>query len=354
MRNPFRIAPLLLLLCVLLMAQEAKDTHSLRYYADKTGFWVGCLIQGKYFHQDPEYRQVLGREFNLGISIVLMRQTQPERGRFNFAGMDRDRDFARAHDMKLFGQALVYRNDNSPDWLRFDEGRCGGWSANELDQILKEQIETVVGHGGDTFYGWEVVNEPLDGAHNGCWSKVLGGEEVIAKAFRYAREASPQAVLLLNETFGRDGVNEGKVDEFFRLVTKLKRQGVPIDAVGIEMHLEAQLLRPTYVDEFKYFLAAARKAGVEAQVTEMDVYQGPPGAFPDPFAVQKQIFYNIAHTCLQDSNCKGFSVWGLGDRNAWHPQFRGGLSDTAPLLFDENYNKKPAYFGLLEALKQGR
>jgi endo-1,4-beta-xylanase len=91
---------------------------------------------------------------------------------------------------------------------------------------------------------------------------------------------------------------------------------------------------------------------VEAHVTEMDVYQGPAGAFPDPFEHQKEIFYNVAHTCLQDSNCKEFSVWGVADRTAWHPG--GGLADTAPLLFDENYAKKPAYFGVLQALKEGR
>jgi endo-1,4-beta-xylanase len=340
------------LMCALFMAQEAKDSESLRHYADKMGFWVGSVIQGKFFRQDPPYQPVLGREFNLGISIVLMRHTQPERGRFEYSGMDRDREFAQAHNMKLFGQALVYRNDQSPDWLRFQSGHCGGWSARDLDAILKEHIETVVRHGGDAFYGWEVVNEPLDRGNNGCWSRVLGEQEVIAKAFRYAREASPQGVLLLNETFGRDGIDRGKVDEFFSMVTKLKGQGVPIDAAGIEMHLEAQNLHPNYVDEFKYFLSAARKAGVEAHVTEMDVYQGPAGAFPDAFAKQKEIFYNIAHTCLQDSNCKEFSVWGVGDRNAWHPG--GGLSDTAPLLFDESYGKKPAYFGVLQALKEGR
>jgi len=339
-------------LCALFLGQETKDNDSLRHYADKMGFLVGSVIQGKFFQQDPPYRSVLGKEFNLGISIVLMRQTQPDRGRFNFSGMDRDREFAKAHNMKLFGQALVYRNDNSPDWLRFQSGQCGGWSARDLDGILKEHIETVVRHGGDTFYGWEVVNEPLDRGNNGCWSRVLGNEQVIANAFRYAREASPQGVLLLNETFGRDGVDKGKVDEFFDLITKLKGQGVPVDAAGIEMHLEAQKLPPNYVDQFKYFLSAARKAGVEAHVTEMDVYQGPAGAFPDAFAKQKEIFYNIAKTCLQDSNCKEFSVWGVGDRNAWHPA--GGLSDTAPLLFDENYGKKPAYFGVLQALKEGR
>ena len=121
------------LLCALFLAQETKDSESLRHYADKMGFWVGSVIQGKFFRQDPPYQSVLGREFNLGISIVLMRHTQPERGRFEYSGMDRDREFAQAHHMKLFGQALVYRNDQSPDWLRFQIGHCGGWSARDLD-----------------------------------------------------------------------------------------------------------------------------------------------------------------------------------------------------------------------------
>src|ERR1700741_1536359 len=101
MRNIWAIT-LPVLLCAVFMAQEAKHNDSLRHYADKMGFWVGSVIQGKYSKKDPPYRSVLGKEFNLGISIVLMRQTQPERGRFNYSGMDRDRNFAKAHNMKLF------------------------------------------------------------------------------------------------------------------------------------------------------------------------------------------------------------------------------------------------------------
>ena len=48
-----------------------------------------------------------------------------------------------------------------------------------------------------------------------------------------------------------------------------------------------------------------------AQVTEIDVYQGPEGAMQDPFENQKTIYYNIAHACLQDTNCTTFTTWGL-------------------------------------------
>jgi endo-1,4-beta-xylanase len=334
------------------LCAQPTDSDSLRFYADKLHFWIGTVIQGKFF-PEPQYQATLGREFNSADSIVLMRLTQPERGHFNFGAMDRDMKFARSHDMKLFGQALVYRNDNSPDWLRFEGGNCGGWSPDQLDKILKEHIETVVRHGGQDYYGWEVVNETTSPGQNGCWSRVLGQEQLITKAFRYAREASPEGVLLLNESFGRQGVDKDKVDNFFKLVRTVKSQGAPIDAVGVEMHLEAHELRSQYLDEFKYFLDSARKAEVQAFVTEMDVYQGPPGAFPDAFGHQKEIIYNVAHTCLKDTNCKGLTVWGVSDKNAWQPKFRN-INDTKPLLFDENYERKPAYNGLLQALKEGR
>ncbi len=348
-----RILPALpILLSMMLLAQppakQPPPPDTLRSYADKMHFWVGAEIQGR-FWGDSGYQPTLGREFNSGITIVLMRQTQPERGQYNFQGMDRDMKFAKEHDMKLFGQALVYKNETSPDW--FQHG-CRSWSPPQMDQILKEQIQTVVRHGGDTFYGWEVVNEPLDPAHNGCFSDALGEQQMIVKAFRYAREAAPNALLLLNETFGRQGTDRPKVDRFFGLLRELKAQGAPIDAVGIEMHLEAPRLRGEYVEEFKYFLKQARDAGVEAHVTEMDVFQGH-GSTPDNFNRQRDIFYQIVHTCLQDSNCKGFSVWGLGDSNAWKPKFVD-IDDTKPLLFDESYGKKPAYFGVLQALKEGR
>ena len=340
-------------LCCLLLSAQGKDSDlTLRSYADKMNFWLGATMQGKLF-QDAGFQSMLGREFNSGVSFVLMRVTQPERGRFNFGAMDRDIRYARAHKMKLFGQAIIYRNDNSPDWLGFESRNCGGISADALDRVLKEQVQTVVRHGADDFYGWEVVNETLEGGQNGCWSRVLGQEQLISKAFRYAREANPNAMLLLNETFGRQGLDKGKMDDFFKIVRKLKSQGVPIDAVGAEMHLEADQLRSSYMDEFQYFLDSARKADVQAMVTEMDVYQGHAGAFSDNIGHQKEIFYNVARACLKDSNCKGFTVWGTSDKGAWQPAFRG-ITDTKPLLFDDSYQKKPAYFGLLQALKEGR
>ena len=71
---------------------QAKDTgqdnETLRQAAEKTGFWVGTTIQGRLWNHDPQYKPVMAREFNAGVSIVFQGITQPEHGRFNFDGMD--------------------------------------------------------------------------------------------------------------------------------------------------------------------------------------------------------------------------------------------------------------------------
>jgi len=332
---------------------DSTGSETLRQYADKLGFGIANVILPRYWNRQPLFKPTLAREFNRGVVIVTPRQTQPERGHFDFDGMDQASRFAAEHGMKLFGAGLIYRNDSSPDWLHFDPILCGGWSARELDQILKEQIETVVRHGGDSYYTWEVVNEPMAPGHNGCWGRVLGQENMIAKAFQYAREANPHVPLLLNDTFGQAGVDKDRTDQFFELVSRVRKLGGPIDAVGCQMHLEAQQLHSNYVDEFKYFLNQARNAGVQVQVTEMDVYQGPPGAVQDPYGKQKEVFYNIVRTCLKDSNCTSFTVFGMNDDMTWL-RTNKDLLDANPVLFDGQYNKKPAYYGVLDALKEGR
>ncbi len=327
--------------------------ETLRSYADALHFWLGTTFQGRYWY-DAKYKNILATEFNSGVSIVMFPLTEPQPGKFDLGGMDRDMSFANAHGMKLFGAALVYRPGGGPDWLK---DQCRTWSKGKMDQVLRDHIHTVVQHGGDTFYGWEVVNEPTNPSYNGCWSQVLGRDEYIARAFRYAREAAPNAQLLLNDSFGREGVDQGKIHEFFDLVRRLKSAGVPIDVAGVEMHLELDNLHPNYIDEFKSFLAQAKEVGVQAQVTEMDVTLSAGNGGPDALQKQKEIFYTVLHTCLQDSNCTGFTTWGTGDNMRYMrslevppDQYRA----EKPLLFDDNLNPKPAFAGILQALKEGR
>lgn len=53
-------------------------------------------------------------------------------------------------------------------------------------------------------------------------------------AFRWAHEADPQAVLLLNE-YDAEGFN-GKSDALYEFVKGMLARGVPIHGVGMQTH----------------------------------------------------------------------------------------------------------------------
>ncbi|MBA3915081.1 MAG: endo-1,4-beta-xylanase [Acidobacteriales bacterium] len=334
----------------------ADQSGTLRQYADKLNFRIGAGIRPKVWDEDKKGREILAREFNATIAMGMMGSTEPQgEGKFDFTNMDRTMKFANEHNMKIWGAALIYRPDSLPRWMqdRMHSGRGPrqSFSQEQLEGLMKQHIQTVIRHGGDSFYAWGVVNEPLSHRNN-PWELIMGQDEYIGKAFRYAREVT-QLPLVLNETFLQAGIQKDRADEFFALVKRLKAQGVPIDGVGTEMHLELHQLAPDYLDQFKDFLARARALGVTVYVTEMDVYQGIPGSVQDPWGTQQRVYHDVAATCLADSNCKGMTIWDLSDKDTWLVKKKQAyLQDAKPDLFDANNEKKPAYFGILQALKE--
>jgi endo-1,4-beta-xylanase len=327
---------------------------TLREYADKLHFRIGSGIRPKSWAENVKGQEVLAREFNSTLTMGMMGVNEPEQGRFDFSRMDTLIQFAKQHQMKIWGSALIYRADSLPQWMqeRMHSGPPRrSFGESELEQLMRTHIQTLIRHGGDNFYAWGVVNEPLSG-HNQPWQLILGEEDYIAKAFQFAREAT-SLPLVLNETFGHKGIDKERSDQFFALVKRLKSRGAPIDGVGTEMHLEAQQLDPDYIEQFKEFLRRARELSVSVYITEMDVYQGPSGAVQNAFEVQKKIYHDVTATCLADPNCKALTIWDLSDKDTWlSHKLKNALVDPKPDLFDENFEKKPAYYGVLDALKE--
>ena len=337
--------------------KKSDDNETLRQYADKLNFRIGSGIRPRSWDQDTAGRKLLAREFNSTIEMAMMGALEKNGpGDFDFRIMDRTIAFVKENNMKIWGSALIYRPDSLPPWMqqRFQQGRRNGGSGfteKQLEDLMRQHIQGAVRHGGDAFYAWGVVNEPLSHRNN-PWETLMGKDEYIAKAFRYAREAT-SVPLVLNQTFGQTGIDPDMADEFFGIVKRLKAQGVPIDAVGTEMHLEAHRLLPNYLDQFKGFLKRARELGTPVYITEMDVYQGTPGSVPAPWEAQRKIYHDVAAACLADSNCKGMNIWDMSDKDTWLVNKKADyLQDAKPVLFDEGYNKKPAYYGVLDALKE--
>jgi endo-1,4-beta-xylanase len=323
--------------------------ETLRTLADAIGFGIGAPYLNPEA-RDPAFASVLASEFNTVMLTTFMKKTQPERGRFDWSVADAALQSAADGGLAVVGGPLVYDNATAPGWLAFDAADCGSWKPDTLEGILRTFVQTAVSRFTGRVSVWEVVNEPLTSAEN-CWRRILG-EEYINRAFQYARQADPDAVLMLNEAFGREGVDAELAGRFLALVRRLKDAGVPVDSVGIQMHLSAEMLRPGYAEEFQSFLAEARRTGVRVMITEMDVYQGPAGYHADPFENQRRIFGTIARICLETPDCTHLMVWGVSDRYTWLSRIEGAtFDDPQPLLFDEAYARKPAYFDVLDALR---
>jgi endo-1,4-beta-xylanase len=330
--------------------QTPAGGETLRSLADAIGFGVGApFLQGEL--RDPSFESILRSEFNTVHVPTFMKKTQPEPDRFDWSIADAAIPSVLVGKLSVIGGPLVYNDATAPDWLGFDAEDCGGWDPETLEGFLNQYVQTVVARFGGRASVWEVVNEPLSSSAN-CWRKILG-EGYIARAFRYAREADPDAVLLLNEAFGRGGVDPELAGQFLDLIRSLKDEDVPLDAIGIQMHLSAELLRQGYADEFRSFLAEIRELGLRVLITEMDVYQGPAGCFEDPFDVQRRVFGTIARICLEAPECTHLITWGISDRYTWLARIEGGtFEDPRPLLFDGAYERKPAYYELRDALRE--
>jgi endo-1,4-beta-xylanase len=328
-------------------------TPSLRELADSRGMLVGTAARA-YAFSEMEYSKTLGREFNMLESEDAMKwwTIRPDRATFNFTDGDRVVAFAEVHRMKVRGHNLVWGWTN-PLWLM-----NGGFKPEELSQILQEHISKVAGHYRGKVFAWDVVNEAFDEygkVKPSIWYDQPGiglagkGTAYLEQAFRWAHAADPDALLFYNDG-GGEALNE-KSDAIYAMVKDFKRRGVPIDGVGLQMHIFD--LAPD-VEGIDANIARFSALGMQIHITEMDValpLDADGSARPADLAKQAEIYRRVASACLAHSGCTAIQAWGFTDKYSWigsaTKQTKG-----AGLLFDRNYNPKPAYDALREVLRK--
>ena len=321
--------------------------NSLRYLAQNRGIEIGAAVNLKPLREEPKYGKVLAREFNLLTAENVMKfgPLRPTRDRFDFTDADYLIAFAERHNMRVRGHTLVWHRA-LPEWLE-----KGNFTRDELISILREYIYRVVSHFRGRVFAWDVVNEAIadDGSlRDSFWLQNIG-PEYIEMAFRWAREADPQVQLFYND-YGGEGLGT-KSDAIYNLVKELKAKGVPIDGVGLQMHVSLNTSPPPPdVTENINRLAAL---GIEVNITEMDVQTHKSAETEEEkLAAQAKIYGDMLRVCLAAKNCKAFVLWGFTDRYSWIPYETG--NQDIPLIFDKSYRPKPAYDTLKQTLKNFR
>jgi endo-1,4-beta-xylanase len=317
---------------------QAMAATTLRQLADAKNVKIGTAVTASNL-PSAKYGATAAREFNSLTPGNEMKwgTIEPTRGQFNWTGADQVVSFAVANNQAVRGHTLVWHSQ-LPSWVS-----SGGFTHDQLLQIMQQHIATEVGRYAGKLISWDVVNEPFndDGTMRSTVFSQTIGPEYIADALRAARQADPTAKLYVND-FNIEGIN-AKSTAMFNLVSSLKQQGVPIDGVGIQSHL----ILGQVPSDLQQNIARFASLGLDVWISELDVRMQLPSD-ATKLAQQASDYAKVVNACLAVARCVGVTVWGFTDFDSWVPStFPGqGAAD----LFDQNIDPKPAYNSVLTAL----
>jgi endo-1,4-beta-xylanase len=318
---------------------------SMRDLSAKNNFYIGAAVYS-YHLNDPIHRETLAREFNMLTpeNEAKACEVQPGLGRFDFAKLDGLMAFAEANDMVVRGHTLLW-HQCVPNWLANAK-----FSREEAINHMRDHIYTVVGRYKGRIAIWDVVNEAVaddgSGLRDTPWHRLIG-DDYIELAFQFAHEADPEARLFYND-YGAEGMNT-KSNAIYEMAQDLVARGVPIHGIGLQAHFTVGGFNPNAVAQNMQRIG---ELGLEVQITELDVRH--PGKVNASILNTQALDYRLLlETCMDTEYCTAFVTWGVGDKYTWLRGANLGFfenPDVAPLLFDDDYEPKPAYFAMLAVL----
>lgn len=327
-------------------AQKAARTGTaLRDIASARGLHFGAATEPSEIIQDSNYVPTIGREFNMLVAGNSMKfdATHPAPNRYNFCRGDQVVRFAETNHMRVRGHVLLWHNQ-IPSWVT-----SGSFTQQQATALMKEHIETVVGHYKGKLGWWDVVNEAVnDGAPHALrstfWLNRVG-QNYIDEAFRIAHAADPDAKLFYND-YGAEGMG-GKADAIYAMVQGMVARGVPIHGVGLQAHLQAPAGQTQ--QQISDNIRRLGQLGLEVHITELDVrLQTPTTA--EKLEAQAVVYRNVMAACRANSNCTAVLTWGVTDAISWIDSFFPGFADA--LMFDRQYRPKPAYTRVMQEVTQ--
>ncbi len=373
------LASLIMLAGILLFGlsteSSEKEPEGLKdYYSDN--FLIGVALHPALF-DNPDSAGLIKKHFNTITPENDMKwgMIHPVLDEYRFERADRIAEFAQANNIKLIGHTLVWHSQLGWGVLT-KEGSTGPDDMVDSDTLIsriKDHIFTVAGRYKGKIHGWDVVNEALneDGTMRESGFYKLTGDTFIEKAFEFARQADPGAELYYNDF---NLVKPEKRQGAIRIIRKLQKKGLKIDAVGIQAHWGMDWPK---LEQIEKSILEFSELGIKVMFTELDV-----SALPSPsgdFSADISISFNNSDELNPYKN--GFpesadeelakryrdifevfnrykdkigrvTFWGLHDGISWKNNFPVPGRTDYPLLFDREMKPKKAYYSVIELLKE--
>jgi len=305
------------------------------------------------------HAQLLTMHFNSIVSGNDMKWSSVEnaKGVFNYTNADAEVGVAECNNMLVRGHNLLWATGAQTPAYATGDGTNSAANQAVVTANIQEHIQNEVQHFGTKVYAWDVVNEPIDPSQADCLAhgpfyNVLGAS-YLDVAFQAAKQyAPPGTKLFINDYSTTD---PAKLACLVKVVGELRARGVPINAIGHEMH--HQINFPTPDSMQNAIETVARKfPGITQQVTELDmsVYNAgdvtsnygnsvPPGVLAEQGWLYKKYFDVFRR---EKGKLNAVTFWGMADDNTWLDGFPVTRTDY-PLPFDMGLQAKPAYWGII-------
>lgn len=268
-------------------------------------------------------------------------------------------NFAVRNNLKIRGHTLAWHSQ-APNWF-FTDSTGTQVTKEVLYQRLKDHITTVVNRYKGKIYAWDVANEvisdnPDEYFRNSLFYKICG-EEFVAKAFQWAHEADPQAILFYNDY---NEINPVKRAKIIKLVKSLQDAGIPIHGIGLQGHWAINEPTRGQLDSTLSEFAALK---LPLQVTELDVSvyrkehsaRGRTNADTNTaFTAEKEQAQLEAYKMFFElfrkykDNISGITFWNISDRGSWLDNFPVRGRKDYPLLFDKDLKPKKAFWSVVK------
>ncbi|MBD2102766.1 endo-1,4-beta-xylanase [Leptolyngbya sp. FACHB-261] len=332
---------------------------SLGIRADAKGLLYGAAGRYRHLSSDAAYAAAFVQQCSILVpeNELKWQALRPAPDQFDFQQADWLANFARAHDLKFRGHTLLW-HIGMPKWFKTTVNR------QNAEQFLREHITTVVSRYAGTMHSWDVVNEAInpgdgraDGLRNTAWLKFLG-PDYIDLAFRLAAAADPQALLVYND-FGLDydtAEEEARRVATLKLLERLKSQGTPIHALGIQAHLLFGGDATSFnVSKLRSFLKAVADLGLKILITELDVKdQQLPSDISERDDLVAKAYEDYLTTVLSEPAVSAVLTWGLSDCYTWLTSYRPRQdgAPARPLPLDAQLQRKPAWYAMAQAFDQ--
>lgn len=334
----------------------------------KDDFLIGtALSAGQIEGKDPQADSLVRKQFNVLTAENSMKSMflQPEWGKFDFATADKLVEYARKNNMQVIGHTLIWHSQ-LPDYMQGMTGK------DSVETFFRDHIRTVASHYDRKIRGWDVVNEALneDGTLRSTVFQRLLGDDYVTEAFRLAQQAAPNTELYYNDyNIEQPAKRAGAI----RLIRQIREAGARIDGVGIQGHWHAGKVPLKDIEDSILEFAAL---GIKVMITELDLEVLPrdfsgaeisrkmkdpadpslnpyTGGLPESVQQQLAADYEALFRLLLKHKDKIARVtfWGVNDGQSWLNDWPLPGRTNYPLLFDRNYQPKPAYYPVIDLKK---